>query len=142
MNSCIFCTIVKGGKSYTIYEDNVIKAFLDIFPASEGHVLIIPIKHRKDITEVTSYELNAMNKLAKRLAKAIMKSSKTTGVNVMSSNGKSAQQEILHFHMHVIPRTRNGPLRVKYNPQKLRPADFERIARAIKSEMRVTGTKK
>ena len=52
MDNCIFCKIIKGEiPSITVYEDNNVKAFLDISQATKGHVLVVPKKHVKDIFE-------------------------------------------------------------------------------------------
>lgn len=46
MDKCIFCEIVAGNiPSHKIYEDDKYLAFLDIFPTTEGHTLVIPKKH-------------------------------------------------------------------------------------------------
>ena len=61
MNDCIFCDIVKGeSPSWKVYEDELVMAFLDIYPAAEGHTLVIPKKHAKDIYDVDVESLKRM----------------------------------------------------------------------------------
>ena len=65
---CIFCKIIKGEiPSYTIYEDEIVKVFLDISPVSNGHCLIIPKKHFENIIDIDLETLNHIDKVTKKL---------------------------------------------------------------------------
>lgn len=104
MDDCIFCKIVKGDiPCKKVYEDEHTFAFLDIEPATNGHTLIIPKKHFSDIYDMPLEELtNIMN-----AAKKIVKKYEEVGVkaiNLVQSNRKPAQQDVFHFHLHLLPR--------------------------------------
>ena len=69
---CIFCKIIKGDiPSYTIYENEYVKCFLDVNPNSIGHTLIIPKKHFKDIYDIDTLYLNEINKASKEVIKIL-----------------------------------------------------------------------
>ena len=70
MDNCIFCKIIKGEiPSYTIYEDEIVKVFLDINPATNAHSLIVPKKHFDNITDIDLETLSHINKVSKELYK-------------------------------------------------------------------------
>lgn len=99
---CIFCKIINGDiPSYTIYEDDIVKCFLDINPKSVGHTLIIPKKHYKDIFNVDNETLLHMKEVAKTIYKKIEDNFESSGFTLMQNNGDP--QEVKHFHIHIQP---------------------------------------
>ena len=69
---CIFCKIVNNeSPSYTIYEDEILKVFLDINPSSDGHLLIIPKKHFTNLSDIDLDTLNHINKVSKNMYKLL-----------------------------------------------------------------------
>ncbi len=105
MADCIFCKIVAGEiPSYTIYEDEDFKVFLDVNPASKGHALIVPKTHYADIYEIDEEIAAKAMKLAKRLATKMTNILKCDGFNLLQNNSEAAGQTVFHFHMHLIPR--------------------------------------
>ena len=69
---CIFCKIIKGEiPSYTIYEDDVVKVFLDVNPDNNGHTLIVPKKHYLDLYDIPLDVLSHINKVSKEIAKLL-----------------------------------------------------------------------
>jgi histidine triad (HIT) family protein len=102
---CVFCKIArKEAGASIVYEDAEIVAFMDIRPVSEGHTLIIPKKHYRDIFDTPAELLGAAHKVTKKIAIAIQKATKADGISIIQQNGKAAGQEIFHLHVHVIPR--------------------------------------
>ena len=102
---CIFCKIVKGEiPAYKIYEDGSIVSFLDIFPIHPGHALVVPKKHSVDIFDTDEETMGKMMKVAKKLSPAVMKGAKADGINIGMNNKAPAGQEVMHAHIHVIPR--------------------------------------
>jgi len=105
MSTCIFCSIVNGDvPSFRIFEDSDHLAFLDIFPASLGHALVIPKKHSSDIHEITGPEYGALASRAKLVADIIQEKLSTDGVTIMQMNKAAGWQSVFHTHFHVIPR--------------------------------------
>jgi histidine triad (HIT) family protein len=103
--SCIFCAIVAGqAPAVVVYEDAHTMAFMDINPATRGHVLVIPKKHARDIFDVDEEEALYVMRTVVRVAKAIDKALQPDGVNLIQANRRAAFQSVYHFHIHVIPR--------------------------------------
>ena len=107
--NCIFCKIIAGEiPSKTIYEDEEFKVFLDVNPASKGHVLVIPKEHYADLYEIDEEVAARAMKLVKKLAGHMKAVLNCDGLNLVQNNGVVAGQTVFHFHMHLIPRYENA----------------------------------
>lgn len=105
MADCIFCKINAGDvPSYTIYEDELVRVFLDVNPVARGHVLVIPKKHYENIFETPDDILAHINIVCKKIALRLKQQLGASGVNVVNASGKDAQQSVFHIHYHVVPR--------------------------------------
>jgi histidine triad (HIT) family protein len=125
---CIFCKIVAGDLPATIVdEDERTLAFMDIAPATRGHVLVIPRAHSSDLLSVAAEDLSAVGLAAQRVAQNVKGRLGADGVNLLSSCGAAAWQTVFHFHVHVIPRYEDDPLRLPWVPTA---GDPEQIAAA------------
>lgn len=114
---CIFCKIVAGELPANIVdEDEHTIAFMDINPATRGHALVIPRAHATDLLEIEPSQLAAVSIAAKRLAARAKERLGADGVNVINSCGAAAWQTVFHFHLHVIPRYQDDPLRLPWTP--------------------------
>jgi histidine triad (HIT) family protein len=123
---CIFCKIVAGEIPATrVAEEERAIAFMDISPATRGHVLVIPREHAVDLTEVGPEDLAACARLAQRVARRQLDVLGADGVNLLNSCGAAAWQTVFHFHIHVIPRYEGDPLRLPWVPE---PGDPDAIA--------------
>jgi histidine triad (HIT) family protein len=125
---CLFCKIVAGEiPSTRVDEDDRTVAFMDINPATRGHALVITREHYHDLHEVPADELAATVVAAQRLAGRIRDRLGADGINLLNSCGSAAWQTVFHFHVHVIPRYHDDPLRLPWRPQ---PGDADEIAAA------------
>lgn len=105
--NCIFCKIINNEiSSYKIYEDDVVLAFLDVNPDSNGHTLIIPKQHFQDIDDIPSEVLNHIMNIAKKLKVLLYEKLNCDGLTLMQNNG--LVQEIKHFHLHLKPYYKNN----------------------------------
>ena len=105
MKDCLFCKIAAGEiPSYTIYEDEEFRAFLDIEPAGIGHTLIVPKQHAANFFELPEEQASHAMLLAQRIARAMKETLPIDGLNVIQNNGEVAGQTVMHYHLHVIPR--------------------------------------
>ena len=100
---CIFCKIVsKEIPTKILYEDEYTIAFLDAFPVAKGHTLIIPKQHFPQIQDMPD---SVNQKLFETVHKVISKVDSVKGSTlVLIHNGKDSGQEIMHVHVHLIPR--------------------------------------
>ena len=127
MEDCIFCKIIKGEiPSFKVYEDDMVFAFEDINPIAEGHTLVIPKEHAKDLGEVSNESLSAVHKASKKILDAIKRALQPTGVVAVQLNGESVGQSIFHYHLHLIPRLEGAP-RLPVAQMKMIPGDMEQI---------------
>jgi len=120
MSECIFCKIVKGeAKSWKVYEDESVLAFLDIHPANEYHTLVIPKNHYENIFDVPEQELVKVITAVKRLVDLYSDRLGINNVQITNSSGPEAQQDVFHVHFHIVPRKKgDGQNRVwKTHPE-------------------------
>ena len=124
---CIFCNIVAGEiPSIKVFEDADTLAFMDINPANEGHTLAIPKEHWEDLAAIPDELLAATARTAKKVAAAVKASLNPHGLNLVQANGRGAAQSVMHFHIHVLPRTKGDELMLNWG---LRPGEIEPIKR-------------
>ena len=103
---CLFCKIINGDiPSYKVYENEYVFAFLDINPDADGHTLIVPKKHYKDIEDIDENTLLEIFKAAKTVKKLLEEKLNCDGITLMQNNGDV--QEVKHFHLHVKPYYNN-----------------------------------
>ncbi len=103
--ACVFCRIVKRElPSNIVYEDDENMVFLDIYPVSKGHLLVIPKEHYESIHDTPGKILARTWLLASILGKIYRVELGAPGVNIVTNSGSAAGQEVFHFHIHVIPR--------------------------------------
>lgn len=127
-SDCIFCKILDGELPATIVdEDERTIAFMDIAPATRGHALVVPRAHSADLLSVDAQDLAAVALACKRLAGRMRERLGAHGVNLVNSCGPLAWQTVFHFHVHVIPRYPDDPLRLPWTPT---PGDMGEIAAA------------
>jgi histidine triad (HIT) family protein len=125
---CLFCKIVAGElPAAKVDEDERTIAFMDINPATRGHALVIPREHFRDLHEVPRDDLCATMAAAQRLAAHARDRLDADGVNLLNSCGRAAWQTVFHFHVHVIPRYDDDPLRLPWLPE---PGDEAEITAA------------
>jgi len=102
---CIFCKIIdRKIPSKIIFENNLNLAFLDIFPISRGHTIVIPKNHYTNLEDIPDDKLFELFKSVKQIATIVHRKLKIDGYNILQNNYKAAGQDINHFHVHIIPR--------------------------------------
>jgi histidine triad (HIT) family protein len=123
---CLFCGIVAGSiPSETIDSDERTVAFMDINPATPGHALVVPREHSADLLEIGPEDLTAVILASQRLAKRMKNVLGADGINLINACGAAAWQTVFHFHIHVVPRYVDDPLKLPWIPE---PGDSEEIA--------------
>ncbi len=127
---CLFCKIVAGDVPATlVHEDERTVAFMDINPATRGHLLVVPREHAENVLEIDPEDLEAVARTGQAMARRVRDKLGADGVNLLNSTGSVAWQTVFHFHLHVIPRYENDPLRLPWQPQ---PGNQDEIAAAAK----------
>ncbi|CAJ1227257.1 histidine triad protein [Levilactobacillus zymae] len=139
-DDCIFCKILKGDiPSYTVYEDNIVKAFLDISQGTPGHTLVIPKTHVQDIFAYDTDLAAAVFARIPKIARAVKAADPTiVGMNIVNNNGKVAYQSVFHSHFHLVPRYSDDDdfkMIFKDNSGNYTPAKYAAIQAQIKAQL-------
>ena len=99
----IFCKIMNGEiPSYTLYEDDTVKVFLDVNPDVNGHALVVPKKHYQDLFDIDDNTLNHIFAVAKKMEPIFKEKLASEGLTLVQNNG--IFQEVKHFHLHLKPQ--------------------------------------
>lgn len=119
MENCIFCKIIKGEiPSMTIYEDDVVKVFLDINPTTNGETLIVPKKHIENMLDLDDKTLSHIHKISKEIYNVLREKLNIDGLTLVQNNFYG--QEIKHYHVHLIPRYKNDDVKQLSNKEILK----------------------
>jgi histidine triad (HIT) family protein len=122
---CLFCKIVAGEIPATVVaSDERTVTFMDINPATRGHALVIPRNHARDLLEIDPEDLAAVVQAGQRMARTAKATLNADGINLINSCGADAWQTVFHFHLHVIPRYKDDPVRLPWVPA---PGDMDEI---------------
>ena len=132
---CIFCKIKSREiPSKIIYEDNTNLAFLDIFPISKGHTIVISKNHYSNIEDIPEHELTEAFKIVRKMSILIHQKLRIDGYNILQNNFAAAGQVIKHFHVHIIPRNINDDkFRMKIPRNQANEDELNEILNSLKS---------
>jgi histidine triad (HIT) family protein len=114
-----------------LYEDEHSLAFLDIYPANRGHVLVVSKRHARDIFEISEEEAMHVMRAVVRVARAVDIALQPDGLNLIQANRSAAMQTVMHFHVHVIPRWEGDGLRPIWRRERVEASVLREIARTI-----------
>ncbi|MFO7715099.1 HIT family protein [Desulfosarcina sp.] len=102
-SGCLFCRWIRAGKKVAAI--GTVAAFNDGYPVTDGHLLILPLRHTADWLGMTAQELRDSERLIRTLVARIrQRDPSVTGFNIGTNIGQSAGQSVLHAHIHLIPR--------------------------------------
>jgi histidine triad (HIT) family protein len=141
MSECIFCDILAGAAPADfVYRDKLCAAFMDIRPVNPGHVLVVPCIHAELLPELDEGTIRQMLWVAQKVDAALRTSGiQCEAVNLFLADGRAAGQDVMHVHLHVIPRFRGDGHHLRFSPAyfSLTPADMlKRNAEMIGEQMR------
>ncbi|AHL23696.1 HIT family protein [Thermococcus nautili] len=100
---CPFC---RPPKEQLLYEDSLIRILLDAYPASRGHLLVVPRRHVERWEDLRDDEKLALIRGMELAMEVLRETLKPDAFNVGMNLGKEAGQTVPHLHLHVIPRWR------------------------------------
>ena len=132
MNDCLFCKIIKGDiPSYTVYEDDKVKAFLDVNPNSDGHVLVIHKEHYENLFETPDEIIIYMIDTIKTKIYPILKEKlNIDGLTICQNNYYG--QDVKHFHIHLIPRYNGDSFKCSFDKNEV--SDVKDVYKKLKAE--------
>lgn len=133
---CPFCRMSKDTSHHVVvFEDKDILVVMDLYPATPGHLLILPKTHIETIYEMPADLAARIMTTAVLMAKAIKEKLSPDGLNLIQSNEAAAGQTIPHFHLHIVPRYKHDSVFLQFGHGKV-PEDvdeLERIASLLKA---------
>ena len=134
-SDCLFCGIVAGDVPAQIVDsDEHTVAFMDISPATRGHALVVPREHTADLMEVSDDDLARTMAAARRLARRIDEVLDPDGFNILNSCRPAAWQTVFHYHLHIVPRYEDDPLKLPWIPEGGDEQEIAEIAERIRGE--------
>jgi histidine triad (HIT) family protein len=133
---CIFCKIVAGQTPcFKLLEDDDTLAFMDIYPANDGHCLVIAKDHYPTLFEISDEAFAAVSRSVSRVARAVNQALSPVGLNLVQANGPGAQQSVAHFHIHVITRSRDDDLKLNWSAKTGDHDNIAAIAEKIRAHL-------
>lgn len=137
MAETIFSKILRGEiPCHKVYEDAYVLAFLDIFPLSKGHTLVIPKRAAATLDQMPDDDAAAIGRVLPRIARAVLAATGASAFNVLQNNGEAAHQAVHHVHFHIIPKHADGTgLGIGWKAGKLEGAAGASLAAAIAAEL-------
>ena len=133
----IFAKILRGDiPSVKVWEDDHVLAFMDVFPQSEGHVLVIAKQSQaRNLLEVEPEVLARVTAALQRTAKAVEKALKPEGLAIMQFNGEAGGQTVFHLHFHIIPRWQDRALKGHGHAAMADSETLKALAQRIAAEL-------
>lgn len=129
--NCIFCKIIKKEvPAKIIYSDKLCTAILDINPANEGHILLIPNDHYQIMPQIPDNILAHMGVISKKLSKALLISTLGKSTSIFVANGPAAGQKAPHFIIHIIPRKKDSEF-FKIPIKEINPNDIDKLSEVL-----------
>ena len=133
--SCDFCRIVAGtAPASKVFEDDTAVAFLDIAPITPGHLLVVPRVHADGLADLDPRTGEHLWRIGQRLAAALRRSDvRADGVNFFLADGVAAFQEVMHVHLHVIPRFKGDGFKLVYKAGRPGRKDLDATAADLRA---------
>ena len=136
MDDCVFCKMVAGEIPVAkVYENETVLAFLDIGPVSDGHTLVIPKQHCRNVHECDPEILAQMGSCLGKIAGAVAEAMDADGYNVLCNNGRAASQVVEHVHFHIIPRRMGDGVFTQWPAYQYGKGQIEDMAEKIRRSL-------
>ena len=131
--TCIGCNLAnRVMNTYTVYENDNLNVFLDLFPYSEGHLLILPKAHYESLDDLPEDLLCEIMSCAQTMMKALKKAFDIENIIVLQNNGDI--NSLKHYHLHLVPHDKDHDLSTLYDP-KVHDANDEATLTQIQSKI-------
>jgi histidine triad (HIT) family protein len=139
-DGCLFCDIAaRQSEASVVYEDETVVAFMDRYPVTPGHLLVVPRKHSVGLEDLDGETSGRVWSVGHGLARALRRSTLAPeGINVLLCDGEAAFQTVFHFHLHVIPRYSGDGWEIEPDTQERERTLLDRDAAAIRNVLAST----
>ena len=135
-DACIFCAIARReAPARIVHEDERTLAFMDLFPLTRGHALVIPKVHSDNLLVADTEDVLAVARTAQAVARAAMAAYSPDGLNLLQTNGAAAMQTVFHLHVHVLPRYVGDSFKVSFDRRMGTDEELDDAAAALRSAL-------
>jgi histidine triad (HIT) family protein len=125
---CVFCDIIaRREPAEILYEDDVTLAFLDNTAVMDGHTLVVPKRHAKDLREIDESDAASVMRTAHRMARWINEVFAPDGLTLFQANRDAGWQDVFHLHLHVVPRSADDHLHRPWTAERADPASLAAV---------------
>ncbi len=134
--SCIFCEISSGQVPASfVYQSEEVFAIMSLDQPNPYKVLVVPHSHIENIYDLTAKDAACIFQATVKIARAIREASGCDGLNLVQSNGRAGQQDVFHFHLHLIPRFYNDSIILSWQNTQAERSELNRMAEEICSKL-------
>jgi histidine triad (HIT) family protein len=135
--SYIFCKIVSGEEpSVQLYSDRETSAFMDKYPANDGHCLVIPKRHYETVFDMPPNDFAKVARTVVKIARGVHRGLQPGGLSLVQANGPIAGQSVMHVHVHVLPRRQDDNLLINWSRfGEVDPARIVEFAGLIRAQI-------
>ena len=133
---CILCEISSGrAQASFVYEDEYVFGIMSLDQPNPYKVLVVPRAHVETIYDLSEDQAARIFQAAVKIARAIREASGCEGLNVVQSNGRAGQQDVFHFHLHLVPRFHGDSVLISWENRRAEGDKLERMAEGIRSKV-------
>ncbi len=134
--SCIFCEISSGQVPASfVYQSEEVFAIMSLDQPNPYKVLVVPRSHIENIYDLSAEDAAHIFQATVKIARAIREASGCDGLNLVQSNGRAGQQDVFHFHLHLIPRFYNDSIILSWQNTQAERSELNRMAEEICSKL-------
>lgn len=136
MDDCIFCRIVSGtAPAHFVYKDDLVVGFLSLEQPNPYKVLVIPRFHVETVYDLSDELAAAIFKATVKIARGVRDVSGCEGMNLVQSNGRAGQQDVFHFHLHIVPRYSGDKIIFDWDNTPLPAEKLSQLAGEIRARL-------
>ena len=133
---CILCEISSGQSPASfVYEDEDVFGIMSLDQPNPYKVLVVPRSHVEAIYDLSADQAAHIFQAAVRISRAVRKASGCEGLNVVQSNSRVGQQDVFHFHLHLVPRFHGDNILINWQDNRAERKDLDRMAEEIRSKI-------
>jgi histidine triad (HIT) family protein len=134
--TCIFCDISSGQVPGSfVYEDEYVFGIMSLEQPNPYKVLVVPRAHVETIYDLSEDQAARIFQTAVRISRAVREASSCEGLNLVQSNGRAGQQDVFHFHLHLVPRFHGDNILINWQNQRAQRDELNRMAKEIRSKI-------
>jgi histidine triad (HIT) family protein len=117
---CWACAVLSGEREgWIVFENDEVAVLLNPFPLSDGHALVVPRQHIRNVYELPDHLAGPILSTAARVARAAKQAFSADGITLRQNNNAASDQHLFHFHLHVIPRFEGDQARFNAPPSEV-----------------------